>query len=414
MHSLSKFNAASPQLKVTATGSNQNIPKNQLICFSHLRWNFVFQRPQHLLVRAAKFYEVIFFEEPIFGRYEKAHLDMSYSSDGVLVVVPMLPSGINSKEQTVMLRSLASMLLSNRPSKSRIAWYYTPMALEFTDGFDFEAVVYDCMDELSAFKNSPNNISILEMGLMSKADVVFTGGYSLYEAKVNQHHNIHAFPSSIDTSHFGKARSVGLAEPEDLKPIPYPRVGFFGVIDERTDLELLWRLVSQRPDLQFVMVGPVVKIDPDSLPRMSNIHWLGQKDYKALPNYLGHWDAGFMPFALNESTRFISPTKTPEYLAAGIPVVSTPIRDVVRHWGSSGVVEIAHSAEDMSCKIDQVLQQNKSQWLEKVDVLLAPMSWDLTFKLMNKLIRQNLRVKRPNPYGSGSIKGNHVEEDLHV
>lgn len=244
--------------------------------------------------------------------------------------------------------------------------------------------------------------------MMQRADIVFTGGHGLYEAKKDKHANIFSFPSSIDRSHFAIARAR-LSDPQDQKHIPHPRAGFFGVIDERTDLTLIKNMAELRTDLHFVIVGPVVKIDPATLPQNANIHWLGQKDYKDLPHYLANWDVGFMPFAINDATRFISPTKTPEFLAAGLPVVSTGITDVVRNWGKPGLVQIAHSAEEMCEQIDRALIVDQALWLKRVDQALLPMSWDFTFNSMFNLISKQLRktvgISSLNAVGISTVGG---------
>lgn len=364
------------------------LEKPLLICYSHLRWDFVFQRPQHLLSRAAQSYRVYFIEEPVFEREACASLTVSEKDSGVQVVVPRLPRGLTVDECTFFQRSLLNALLAGETERPRVGWYYSPMALAFSSHIRHEACIYDCMDELSGFHGASPELPVYEDELMRAADVVFTGGQSLYEAKRSLHANIHALPSSIDADHFGQARAAGLSEPEDLAGIPHPRVCFFGVIDERMDLGLVRRVAELRPDLQLVMIGPVVKIDEESLPRLPNVHWLGGKSYTDLPRYLAHVDAGWMPFALNDATRFISPTKTPEFLAAGVPVVSTPIRDVVRPYGEAGLVEIAETPEQMQDRIDAILGLDRAPWLAAVDRHLSSMSWDRTWRQMDTLIRK--------------------------
>lgn len=262
------------------------------------------------------------------------------------------------------------------------------MALQFTRNLTPDIIIYDSMDELSAFRFAPPQLLELENELFSKADVVFTGGHTLYQAKKNRHHNIHAMPSSIDKEHFVQARSVQ-NDPEDQKSIGFPRLGFFGVVDERFDIELLRTVSAQRPDWQFVIIGPVVKINPDDLPRASNIHYLGPKNYAELPSYIAHWDIALILFALNESTEFISPTKTPEYLAAGRPVISTAIKDVVHPYGSAGLVQIIDSPNDFISVAERIFASTeKDQWLKMVDHFLENDSWDHTFNKMNALINK--------------------------
>jgi UDP-galactopyranose mutase len=285
-------------------------------------------------------------------------------------------------------RRMLDQWLRQQGVKHPLLWYYTPMAVAFSDHVKAVAVVYDCMDELSAFQGASPAMIENERRLMDRADVVFTGGHSLYEAKRPLHPNVHAFPSSVDVSFFRQAREP-LAEPPDQASISRPRIGHYAVLDERLDRDLLDAVAEARPDWQLVMVGPVVKIDPADLPRRSNIHYLGGKEYRELPAYLAGWDVAFMPFAMNKSTRFISPTKTPEYLAAGRPVVSTPIRDVVRGYGEGGLVQIASTPEEAVAAIERALSKpaDREGWLAEVDQALDEMSWDRTWIEMRNLIR---------------------------
>ncbi|MGZ3849477.1 MAG: glycosyltransferase [Flavisolibacter sp.] len=283
-------------------------------------------------------------------------------------------------------------MFSNMQINRYFSWYYTPMALPFTEHLTPELVIYDCMDELSAFKFAPPELTTREKDLFKKADLVFTGGHSIYESKKNSHHNIHPFPSSIDKHHFGAARSVK-KDPPDQEAIPHPRFGFFGVVDERFDIELLDKVAYARPGWHFVILGPIVKIDPATLPRHSNIHYLGGKKYEELPSYIAGWDVAIIPFAMNESTRFISPTKTPEYLAAGKPVISSPIRDVVSPYGDKKLVHIAADAEDFIKAAESELNKKRTNdWLKKVDAFLAFNSWDRTWGQMVRHIEDTMQV----------------------
>ena len=362
------------------TKPHEQSSREIFLCFSHLRWNFVFQRPQHLLTRAASTYDVYYWEEPVFEDVPAAWLQRSVSEEGVEIAVPHLPQGRQAEAAVMQARLLEDFLFNLRKSPS-VLWYYTPMALEFSRWLNADMIVYDNMDELSAFDGAPPEVVALENEMFSISNIVFTGGQSLYEAKKARHKNIHPFPSSIDTSHFKQAREADGDLP-DQSAIPHPRIGFFGVIDERMDIDLLSQAADMRPDWQFVMIGPVVKVDPRILPRRDNIHWLGPKSYKELPAYLAHWDIGLMPFALNDATRFISPTKTPEFLAAGLPVLSTMIRDVVRPYGDLGLVEIIDGAEDLCARTELLLDRRKEHWLSRVDGFLAQNSWDQTWAAM--------------------------------
>jgi len=359
-------------------------PPFDLVCLSHLRWDFVYQRPQHLLTRAARDRRVFFVEEPILDT-ATPRLELSPREGALTIVVPHLPEGLSASTSEAMQALLLDQLFTEQRIAHFALWYYTPMALGFTSHLEPCAVAYDCMDELSQFRFAPPILREREEALLKRADVVFTGGHSLYEAKRDRHPNIHAFPSSVDTAHFARARAI-TDEPADQAGIPGPRLGFFGVIDERMDLALIDSVAALRPDWQIVMVGPVAKISDDDLPRRANIHYLGGKQYAELPAYLSGWDVAIMPFALNEATRFISPTKTPEYLAAGRPVVSTSIRDVVHPYQDLGLVRIADTPDDFVAAVEEALAQHGPDMVRRGDRLLSRMSWDRTWDAMHQLL----------------------------
>lgn len=373
------------------TGNSKNQSENEydLVCFSHLRWDFVYQRPQHLLSRFAKTRRVFFVEEPIFHD-GKSEFKVSKREDNLFVVVPHFPHDANRESLDELQRDLLDAFLSEYKIGNFVAWYYTPMMLAWSEHLEAQATVYDCMDELSAFKFAPPELLENEAKLFRRADLVFTGGQSLYEAKKDRHASVHALPSSIDAAHFRKARNIG-DEPEDQKSIARPRLGYCGVIDERIDLKLLQEMADLRPTWQFLMIGPVVKISEADLPRRENIHYLGRKNYQELPAYLSGWDAALMPFAINDSTKFISPTKTPEYLAAGLPVVSTAIRDVARPYGEMNLVEIASTAEEFVAACERAMQENADERLGKTDEFLSRNSWDKTWGQMDDLIGAAVR-----------------------
>lgn len=371
-----------------------------LLCLSHLRWNFVFQRPQHLLVRAAEQRRVFFVEEPVFHDGAPC-IEIRQERPQLWVVVPHLPGGLDDQATTEIQQDLIDELLRTQHIDAPILWYYTPAALAFTRHVNAVAAVYDCMDELSLFQDAPEQLRNLERELFARVDLVFTGGRSLYEAKRSQHPSVHLFPSSVDLAHFGQARHAQ-PEPADQAAIPHPRLGYFGVVDERMDRELLAAVAQARPDWHLVLVGPVVKIDPAALPQAPNIHYLGGKTYSDLPAYLAGWDVALLPFARNDATRFISPTKTPEYLAGGKPVVATPIRDVVRPYGDKGLVRIAATSDEFVAAVDGILSQpaaERSQWLSRVDAMLSGSSWDKTWSHMSDLIDLGIAMRRLSALG---------------
>jgi UDP-galactopyranose mutase len=364
-----------------------------IVCVSHLRWDFVFQRPQHLLSRAARSGRVLYVEEAAEGDGEP-RMEVKTHASGVKIAVPRLPRGLSRTEQTAWQARLLQDAVRRHVGREFTLWYYTPMAMPFTHHLDAVAVVYDCMDELSAFAGAPLELRTHEADLFRRADVVFTGGQSLYEAKRASHPNVMAFPSSVDVAHFARARTITTV-PADQAVVAAPRIGFFGVIDERMDYDLLRGVAAARPDWQFVLIGPTAKIDVAVLPRAANIHYLGPKSYAELPGYIAGWDVAMLPFARNDATRFISPTKTPEYLAAGRPVVSTSIRDVVRPYGQQGLARIADTPQEFVAAISAALRDDAVARVRAADAFLTHMSWDGTWLQMRKAIEQAAARRKP-------------------
>jgi len=344
------------------------------------------------MTRLAKSYRVVFWEEPVeISGLQSPRLSLRpCPASGVTIATPELPARLDQRGTEAALRVLLDTVQANREGKL-LLWYYTPLMLSFSQHLEADCVVYDCMDELLNFKFAPPDLRARETQLLQTADLVFTGGYSLYEAKRDRHPSVHPFPSSVEREHFVKAR-VAVGDPEDQRALPRPRLGFYGVIDERMDLNLLGRLADARPDWSIVIIGPVVKISETDLPRRPNLHYLGAKAYAELPAYLAGWDVALMPFAINEATRFISPTKTPEYLSAGKPVVSTAITDVIRHYGAMRGVRIADTegAFIAACDGALALAQGDSGWLAEADEFLSNTSWDDTVARMRGLIEAQL------------------------
>ena len=356
-----------------------------LIVFCHLRWDFVFQRPQHLMTRLAEHYRILFVEEPVYDAGQ-AHLKKTAVAPNITVCQPH--TGIQAPgfhdDQIPTLQTLLADLVpeGERP----VVWFYTPMALPLLQGFDPALVIYDCMDELAAFKNAPKQLLQRENALLNIADLCFTGGPSLYQSKRERHANAHCFSSSVDAKHFQKALDRDDSHP-DQAHVARPRLGFYGVIDERFDTDLVKEIAAARPDWQIVLVGPVVKIDPANLPRAENIHYMGQRTYDQLPQFLAGWDVCLLPFALNESTKFISPTKVLEYMAAELPSVSTPITDVKVPYGD--VVAIADTPEKFIAACDRMLAMNEAQktaLTERMRAIVANTSWDKTAARMHHLM----------------------------
>jgi glycosyltransferase involved in cell wall biosynthesis len=379
---------------VSPPSARRSFPMTNLIAFSHLRWDFVYQRPQHLLSRIGARFPVLFVEEPIPGA-SQPRLERYQPCAGVTVLRMHLAShgaGFHDDHLPAMRAMLADYLAEQRID-DYLLWFYTPMALPLGRDLAARGSVYDCMDELAAFDFAPPVLIERENHLFDQVDLVFTGGRSLYEAKRGRHPQVHCFPSSVDHAHFGQQ---GVVDHPDQAAIARPRLGYYGVIDERLDLGLVAAVADAHPEWQVVMVGPIAKIDPAGLPRRPNIHWMGQRRYDELPAFLAGWDVCLMPFALNASTRFISPTKTLEYLAAGKPVVSTPVRDVADQYAA--VVPIAATPAAFVAACESILARSpeaRQRVAEDGAAVVARTSWDATATAMVALLRQVDEASRP-------------------
>lgn len=349
-----------------------------IVVFCHLRWNHVFQRPHHIVTRLAQTKKVLFVEEPIgFDENEENTANILHPQHNITVLQPRVKS---TNEIPVVLKEY--ILNKSIP----IGWFYSGGFHKMLSSFHFESVVYDCMDELSMFKFAPAETIDNERYLISRANVVFTGGKSLYESKKTMHPFVHCFPSSVDRPHFEKALN-GIMVPQDIENLPKPIIGYYGVIDERIDLDLVAEVARQNPEASFVMVGPLAKITEEELPRESNIYYLGQRNYHELPNYLKGFTIAMMPFALNDSTKYISPTKTLEYMAARKPIISTPITDVVRDYAHC--VDIINNADEFTAAIKRITACNGKEWEERnnfFEEILQTTSWNNTVKRMKDLI----------------------------
>ena len=382
-----------------------------IVAFSHLRWDFVYQRPQQLLSRLAANRRILFVEEPVDGGAEPDGWQLGHPGRNILVARPRL-SALGSRSHQDVASATAGLLddlLRTEAVAKPVAWVYTPMAEPLLDALDPSLVVYDCMDELSLFLGAPPELVRREAALLNRANLVFTGGVSLYEAKRKRHPGVHCFPSSVDAAHFSRAKPSGdpLNEPADQATLPRPRLGYFGVLDERLDLAALDALAASHPEWQIVMVGPTVKIDPAALPRRPNIHYTGQRPYAELPAYLAGWDVCLLPFARNDATRFISPTKTLEYMAAERPIVSTPIADVVRSY--TDIVYLADTPGAFVEACERALgatSDEREARAAAARAVLAQTSWDATASQMERLIDESLESNaavRSRPRATTSV-----------
>lgn len=369
-----------------------------LLCISHLRWDFVWQRPQQLLSRLARQYRILFIEEPVTDTgidkpYLETYPGRTPSAQPVTVMRLHYPSadhywiGHNDPRTQQSYETLLLDYLAQEEIRNPIIWLYTPVAAPFVEVLKPQLLIYDVMDELSAFKGATAELKEADRRLLQEADLVFTGGASLYRARQPFHNNIHLFPSGVDIDHFARADREEFPCPADIAALTSPLLGYFGVIDERMDLALLAHIAAAHPGWNLVMLGPVIKIDLQDLPQAPNLHYPGMKDYNDLPAYLSHFDVALITFAMNEATRHLSPTKTLEYLAAHKPVVSTPLPDVIELYGD--YVRIGHTPEEFVAQIEAALAssaQERATRRQQEEKLLARYTWDNIAQEMGKLI----------------------------
>jgi UDP-galactopyranose mutase len=371
--------------------------RRSLLVFSHLRWDFVYQRPQQLMSRLGRYYKILFIEEPVLA--PSWELEVRSVSSDITVVRLHAPAFDDVRFRTIyapFMRSTLRDLLRRHGIRDYGAWFYTPMALPLLESLAPRVVVYDCMDELSAFMNAPPLIAQRERELFRRAQLVFTGGPSLQRAKSECHPSVYCFPSSVDSAHFARAALPRYAHHEGA-----PQLGYYGVIDERIDLELVRTVADLRPDWQINMVGPVAKIPPDRLPQRPNIRYAGQQPYESLPGYVRQWDVCLMPFAINDATRYISPTKTLEYMAAAKSIVSTPITDVVEPYGD--LVRIAANAGEFVRHCELALAETRAQRRRREAAMAAVVargSWDRTAADMHQLMEAVWPVPHERQIGS--------------
>jgi UDP-galactopyranose mutase len=398
--------------QILTTALNNNLDDTPLICFSHLRWDFVLQRPQHLMNRFAKSRQIYFWEEHIPTDHHSPYLEYHpYEGTDLVSLRPRIPHHWDAERCNAGLRQLLDLMLRLNGISKPLLWFYSPQMFTFARHIDAAALVYDCMDELANFRFAPAGLKELEADLIARADLVLTGGSSLYQAREHLHDNVHLFPSGVELDHFNTVRQ-GLAPAPDMAALPGKKLGFYGVIDERIDLPLLEHLARARPDWSIIMVGPLAKIGHHDLPQVPNLHFVGPRPYAELPNCLAAWDVALMPFAINEATRFISPTKTPEYLAAGLPVVSTPIVDVIATYGDLDAVRIAGTADEFVRACEAALDRDMDALMTKVDQKLAAMSWDETFRRISSLVEASANphdFTLPAPAVRRSGRGGHFD-----
>lgn len=379
---------------------NEDATPYPILVHSHLRWDWVWQRPQQFLSRFAKSHPILFVEEPmpVEGlRKPRAVLREESSVPNLTVLRTEFPPAmlanretLDAEQKRLVLATLAGPLgaIFERP----VQWFYDPMAtISFAGQMNERAIVYDCMDQLSQFRGAPPELIRRERELLSVADVVFAGGPKIWKAKRESNSNCHSYGCGVDVHHFGKAREQNTEIPADLACMPGVRLGFFGVVDERMDYELLSALASAHPEWSLAIIGPACKVDPAGFPKHPNLHFLGGRDYEQLPAYVKGLDVCLMPFAMNEATEFINPTKALEYMATARPIVSSAVEDVVLQF--SDVVSIARSHTEFIAMCERAVHEPDPGQIARGVNLAKRNSWEAIVVQMEAHIADAL-VKR--------------------
>lgn len=371
-----------------------------IIVHCHLRWEGVWQRPQQFLSRIAQRHKILFVEGPLL---RPSNDDPTFE----LIPVPDHPNvtvmrthfpesrfqdgdWVDSQRLWLLKEALAGPLRGQ--FEEPVQWFYDPMAAPcFIGKVNERANVYDCMDELSQFKFAPPEIKAREQRLLAAADVVFAGGRKMWLSKSRYNDNAHFYGCGVDVKHFAKARAAETEVPADVAGVKKPILGYFGVVDERLDYELIAKLADADRDWSVVMVGPVVKVDPASLPKRPNLHWLGRREYAQLPNYTKAFDICLMPFALNEATEYINPTKALEYMATGRPIISTAVPDVVSNFGE--VVSIAISPDCFVEMCQRALANPDDEAIERGLKMADSNQWEAIVAKLENHIETALKKK---------------------
>ncbi len=382
---------------------NTDAPREDwpIIVHCHLGWDWVWQRPQQFISRLSARHAVLFVETLAPDPQLAAPLARFRTADNfpnITILSLQFPTWrwnnghyVDAERQRLVQEFVASR--PGNPFEHAVQWFYDPMAATAFQGHMGEILtVYDCMDELSKFRGAPPDILQREAKLLMRADVVFTGGRKLFEAKSRYHDNCHFYGCGVDEEHFGQARQNSTQIPPQLAPLSKPVLGYFGVVDERMDYELVAKLAEVNPEWSVVIVGPAVKVDAQSLPQRSNLHWLGQQAYADLPAFCKGFDVCMMPFALNEATEFINPTKALEYMATAKPIVSTAVADVVRNFGS--VVKIAQSADDFISLCRQALAAPEPETTQRGLQMVRENSWESIVSQLERHVSEALVKKQ--------------------
>ncbi|RYD58215.1 MAG: glycosyltransferase family 1 protein [Sphingobacteriales bacterium] len=361
------------------------LPSN-IICFSPIRWNQKDQRPQQIMRRLSQYSMVHFIEEPVYDATE-AYLSHTVVAEHIHVFTPHLPGGISEEKCQTLQRALLDQFMRDCNFADYTFWYATPVAFAYSKHYCPSVIVYDCLEDIWSLKLPAEKLHDLEQQLLDRADLVFTSSHTQYWNKKDRNNNVHLLPATIDRAHFDCARGK-VSEAEEQEHIPYPRLGYMGIVDDRLDTQLLADIADTRPDWHIVLVGPTAKMNAAQLPQRANIHYLGNKPYADLPSYLTGWTAAIMP--IQEKSHMTSGLsfKTAECLAAGLPVIATPVKAIAAQYEKENLVMKANSAAEFVAATEAILFDGAADrsWMERVNNFLDMSSRDaVTNEILNRL-----------------------------
>ena len=370
----------------------------------------LWQRPQQIAVRLAKSYSILYFwpryASDLARRRGNSQQVEPESALSVRLVSPLLlpferaiPAACRTNLGTV--KSIIShRLWAEGFATAPILWFYAPRFAPLLDSLEHSAVVYDIMDEHSAFSFARRDMRELEARLLRDADLVFAGTNTLAERKREFAPQVRYLPCGVEFEHFSAAAAKNLHVPPVLSGVSGPVIGYFGAVDDRLDFDMLLAAAMRHPDWTILLAGPWLatksRAEVQSQP---NILMPGLVPYAELPAYLARFDVAVLPFVLNELTMHIHPTKVLEYLASRTPVVSTPIPDVVKFY--SGIVKIASTPDEFIAAVENLLNTPDADAVERGYQMARASSWDALVESMRvdleKAVGKHKTPKEPRP-----------------
>ncbi len=362
------------------------------LIYSQVCWWGVWQRPQEVAKGMTEYHRVLYISpvqvhECLMRYPDWKFIERIDKGRGITVFSPMIFSGhyrwglIFRINRLLILSELRWLLRKERPV---IFFTNSPFVDYLVPRLRTSKVIYDVIDDFTAFDWAPQNASRMERYLLSSADIVFTGTYALYKKKKSFCKDATFIPCGVDFSRFQRPEDTNPEpEPEDIQGLPRPIIGYAGTLSERIDTSILSGLAERLPDASIVLIGPVHR-SLGRPPRAHNIHYLGLKRHEELPAYLHRFDVALLPFRLTKAAMAINPVKTLEYLAAGCVVVSTAIPDVERFYAD--VVVIASNPEEFVEKVTFVLHTHNEERIKRGIEFARRASWQKMVDDMEQII----------------------------